>query len=321
MTPGSPAGRSPGSPRRLELQVQGQPPPPSIIHTPIPEGPGPRRLHRSRRQCRARRADAWRQARLDSRPARPERRGRAQHLDLPVAAGPRRRGGLAAEAVLRAFMARFRHRLAGNVPEQGLRSLANLAALAVLDGLGVLAVWLICNAAIGAWFTGATGQDKLAAAILDGIFYWRLYVLLFLIILRPALPQARLCEVADADARAMYARIELVMLMIILGRILGHVLMAIHTPVAALGAYQVIVTVIYVSTFIWLVRSSRDAAAQWLGGLGKVCPTGRRGRPQLGTGRHHVLPDSRPHPGLRRRLRVNACRAGHAAHPHPRGRC
>ena len=47
---------------------------------------------------------------------------------------------------------RFRHRLAGNaVPEQGLRSLMNLAALALLDGLGVIAVYVICNAAIGAW--------------------------------------------------------------------------------------------------------------------------------------------------------------------------
>ena len=51
-------------------------------------------------------------------------------------------------------------------------------------------------------------------------------MLLFLVILRPALPQARLCDVADHDPRAMYARIELVMLMIILGRILGQVLMA-----------------------------------------------------------------------------------------------
>src|SRR6185436_11996404 len=151
---------------------------------------------------------------------------------------------LAAEAVLRAFMTRFRHRLAGNaVPEQGLRSLMNLAALAVLDGLGVIAVWLICNAAIGAWFTGATGPDRLAAAILDGIFYWRLYVLLFLIVLRPALPQARLCDVADHDARTLYARIEVVMLAVILGRVLRHVLEAIHTPPDALGAYQVFAVV------------------------------------------------------------------------------
>ncbi len=34
----------------------------------------------------------------------------------------------------------------------------------IAASLGVLAVWLICNAATGAWFTGTTGQDKLAAA-------------------------------------------------------------------------------------------------------------------------------------------------------------
>ncbi|CAN5717003.1 mechanosensitive ion channel family protein [soil metagenome] len=180
---------------------------------------------------------------------------------------------LAAEAILRVLMTRFRHRLAANAgPEQGLRSVIHLVVLALLDGLGVIAVWLICNAATGAWFTGATGQDRLAAAILDGIFYWRLYVLLFLIILRPALPQARLCDVADHDARAMYARIELVMLLIILGRVLGQILQAIQTPIAAIGAYQVMAAAVYVAALVWLVRSSRAAAAQWLGGLGRVAP-------------------------------------------------
>ena len=76
--------------------------------------------------------------------------------------------------------------------------------------------------------------------MLTGIFGWRLYVLLFLIVLRPGLPQARLCDVADHDARAMYARISVVMLLIILVRILGQVLSAIHTPPQATGAYQVI---------------------------------------------------------------------------------
>ena len=138
---------------------------------------------------------------------------------------------LAAEAVLRALMARFRHRLAGNaVPEQGLRSLMNLGALAVLDGLGVIAVWLICNAAIGAWFTGATGQDKLAAAILDGH--------LLLASLCAAVPDHPAAGVAAGEAlrrrRPRCARhvrpIELVMLLIIVVRILGQVLAAIHTP-------------------------------------------------------------------------------------------
>ena len=251
-----------------------KPPPPSIVRTGLPEGPGPFAVF-IERAGNVVRALPTLGAKLASIPGLLDQSaagGRSTSAFL-LLLGLVALAALAAEAVLRAFMTRFRHRLAGNaVPEQGLRSLVNLAALALLDGLGVLAVWVICNAAIGAWFTGPTGQDKLGAVILDGIFYWRLYVLVFLIVMRPALPQARLCEVADQDARAMYARIELVMLAIIVGRILGQVLVAIQTPIAAIGGYQVIVTAIYVSTFVWLVRSSRDAAAQWLGGLGKVAP-------------------------------------------------
>ncbi|MBI3197374.1 MAG: mechanosensitive ion channel, partial [Rhodospirillales bacterium] len=97
-------------------------------------------------------------------------------------------------------------------------------------------------------------------------------VFLFLIVLRPALPQARLCDVTDHDARAMYVRIEAVMLLIILARILGQVLHAIGTPQPAIAAYQAIGAAIYVAAFIWLVRGSRAAAAQWFGGLGKVAP-------------------------------------------------
>ena len=209
-------------------------PAPSIVVTPISTGPGPVAIFIDHAGNVVRAVPAL-GAKLASIPGLLDQSaagGRSTSIFL-LLLGLVAVAALAAEAVLRALMTRFRHRLAGNaVPEQGLRSLMNLAALAVLDGLGVLAVWLICNAATGTWFAGATGQDKLAAAILDGIFYWRLYVLLFLIILRPALPQARLCEVADHDARAMYARIELVMLLIIVGRILGQVLMAIHTPVS-----------------------------------------------------------------------------------------
>ena len=58
--------------------------------------------------------------------------------------------------------------------------------------------------------------------MLIGIFCWRLYVLLFRIVLQPGLPYARLCEVRDPDARALYARISVVMLLIILGRILDR---------------------------------------------------------------------------------------------------
>jgi len=145
-------------------------------------------------------------------------------------------------------------------PRSGEQAAIGADLMALMDALGVFVVWLICHGAVGAWFTGATGQDKLAAAVLLGIFSWRLYVLLFRIVLQPDMPNARLCDVRGPDARTLYIRVSLVMLLIILGRILGQVLVAIHTPPLAMTAYHIIVLLIYLSTFIWLVVRSGDGA-------------------------------------------------------------
>ena len=178
-----------------------------------------------------------------------------------------------AESILRRLLSVFRARMAaGAGPEQGLRSLAHLVLLALLDGLGVLAVFLICHAAVGAWFTGSTPQDKLAVAVLKGIFSWRLYVLLFRIVLQPDMTNARLCDVRDDDARGMYRRISVVMLLIILARILGQILLAMGTPIEAMGAFQVLGVAVYLTGFLWLVVGSREAARQWFGGLGELAP-------------------------------------------------
>lgn len=180
---------------------------------------------------------------------------------------------VAAEAVLRLLLHGLRARLAtGTAPENGTRSFLHLAGLVVLDGLGVLAVWLICNAATGLWFTGTTGQDRLAAAVLAGIFSWRLYVLLFRVALQPELPSARLCAAGNHEAKTMYLRISVVMLVIVLVRILGQVLTAIRTPVDTMAAFQVIGGLIYLVTFLWLAFRSRGAAQQWFGGLGELAP-------------------------------------------------
>ena len=176
-----------------------------------------------------------------------------------------------AEEALRRGLGRLRAALAaGALPEQGLRSIAHLVLLALLDGIGVFAVWLVCHAAVGLWFSGDTAQDKLAGAVLTGIFGWRLYVLLFRILLRPGLPSARLCDVQDGDARAMYGRISVLMLLVILFRILFRVLFVIDTPPQALAAYQSITVLVFFAAFAWLVVRSRDAARQWFGGLGRV---------------------------------------------------
>ena len=136
-----------------------------------------------------------------------------------------------AEAAVRRAFRRFGERLAvGSAPERGLHSLINLGLLVLLDGLGLLMVWLISRGAAGAWFAGSTGQDRLAIAVLAGVFGWRLYVLIFRIVLQPGLPTARLCAVSDDKAKAMYARISAVMLLIVLWRILFHVLTALAAP-------------------------------------------------------------------------------------------
>jgi len=180
---------------------------------------------------------------------------------------------VAAEAILRQVLRPLRHRLAGGaVPEQGMRSLIHLGSLALLEGLGLFVVWLICHGAVGAWFTGGVEQDKFAVAMLTGIFGWRLYVVAFRIVLRPGLPTARLCDVDDHAARTMYARISAVMLLLILGRVLYSALAAIDTPPEALRAYSAIGALVYFGAFVWLVLRSKDAAQQWFGGLGKVAP-------------------------------------------------
>ena len=180
---------------------------------------------------------------------------------------------VAAESILRRTLRTLRSKLAsGAGPEQGLRSVVQIALLALLDGLGVLVVFLICHAAVGMWFTGNTPYDRLAAAVLTGIFSWRLYVLLFRVVLQPDMPNARLCEVKDREAHAMYLRISAVMLLIILARILGQVLIAMKTPVEAMGAFQVLGVMIYLTGFLWLTVASREAARQWFGGLGRLAP-------------------------------------------------
>jgi len=180
---------------------------------------------------------------------------------------------VAAEAMLRRILRNWRGLLAnGAGPAQGMRSLIHLGLLALLDGLGVFAVWLICHGAVGVWFSGATGQDKLAAGVLTAIFGWRLYVLLFRIVLQPDMPAARLCDVHDHDARTMYGWISVVMLLTIAGHALAQILAAIHTPPLALAAYQTIAALVFVLAFIWLVFGTKQAARQWFGGLGAVAP-------------------------------------------------
>ncbi|MBV8412290.1 MAG: mechanosensitive ion channel family protein [Alphaproteobacteria bacterium] len=177
------------------------------------------------------------------------------------------------EATLRALLRRWRTRVStGAVPQRGVRSIGNVIALAALDGLGVLAVWFICHAALGAWFTGRSPQDRFAAALLMAIVSWRISVLLFRIVLQPDMPAARLCEVEDRPARGMYVRISVVLLLAVLAHLFYQVIEAMGAPVGELSAFRMLSPVVYVAALLWLVFGSKEAARQWFKGLRKIAP-------------------------------------------------
>lgn len=188
-------------------------------------------------------------------------------LALAVVAGV----ALAVEAVLRRSLRHFRHRLAAGVaPERGLASLINLGLLAILDGLGVLAVWLTFTGVLAVLFAGNTVQDKVSAVVLTGIFFWRLIMLLFRVLLEPDLPPARLCHVDDSEARVAYRSVSFVILLFTAGVILTNVLVAIQTPLDAISAGRLLAGPIYLAALLWLVVRSAAAARQWFGDLSGV---------------------------------------------------
>src|SRR4029077_10185969 len=127
---------------------------------------------------------------------------------------------------------------------------------AMLDGLGVLAAWLIITGALAVLFAGNTVQDRYAAEVLTGIIFWRLFVLVFRILLQPDLPVARLCHVGSREARVTYRSISTVILVVILVVFLTTMLAAIQTPPDALAAGRVLATPIYVAAFLWFVNRS-----------------------------------------------------------------
>jgi small-conductance mechanosensitive channel len=180
---------------------------------------------------------------------------------------------LAIEAILRRLSGGLRRRLAeGAAPERGLRSLAQLGLLALLDGLGVAAIWLVARASNALWFGGTSIQDRFAGAFLFAILLWRLYALVLRILLRPTLAAARLCEMKDIPARRMFRLASAFVLLAIMGRLLYYVAIAMDATPDAIAAGRVVSAPVLLAAMLWLVVRAQEGARQWLGGLGRVAP-------------------------------------------------
>ena len=175
------------------------------------------------------------------------------------------------EAVLRGLLAQFKTRLAVNAgPEQGMRSLIHLGALALLDGLPVLGLWLTGELILGALFPMAGLQQRVAFTALASLSIWRVYALLLRLIVRPDLAPARLCQVDDTEAGRFYRHVLVVLAVIIFVRLLVSVLMTTGAPDSALSVLRLLTSPLALVLLIWLVVGSKKAAQQWLGGLGQA---------------------------------------------------
>src|SRR5205823_8236432 len=175
------------------------------------------------------------------------------------------------EAALRWLTSPAHARLASkSAAALGVRSLVSLAALAAIDGVGVLLVWLVYRVAVHLWFGGTTIQDMFGAAFLLSIVYWRLYVFGFRLVVRPALPAARLCDMTDGEAQRMLRLVSAVALYGVLTRALYAGLTAAQATPDAIAAGRVILAPIALVILLVFVVRVREGAKEWLVGLARV---------------------------------------------------
>jgi small-conductance mechanosensitive channel len=177
------------------------------------------------------------------------------------------------EAALRWLTSPAHGRLAAkSAATFGVRSLVSLVALAAIDGAGVLFVWLVYRVAVHLWFAGNTVQDAFGAAFLLAIVYWRLYVFGFRLIVRPALPAARLCDMSDGEAWRMLRLVSLLVLIAVVMRTLYFGLAAVPAPPDAIAAGRVLTAPALLVVLVVFTVRARDAAKHWLVGLSRAAP-------------------------------------------------
>ncbi len=175
---------------------------------------------------------------------------------------------LGAERFVGWLFGRLQTRLAAQAGRNpGMPAASPLLGLFAIDALKLAAVWLVSHGAIGIWFSRASGQDKLAAAILAGLFAWRLYMLAFRVLLRPTLPGARLASMDDSGARAVYRLISLVIMLIVSLRIMIRLLIATNAPPEVVAAAQILVSTTTTLLAAWAAIALRVPMSRWFADL------------------------------------------------------
>ena len=179
---------------------------------------------------------------------------------------------LGAEFIVRMMLAPLRRRLASGIDHGG--GLTSLILIALLDLAALATVWIAVHGLAAAWFSGETNQSRFASLVLTAIFSWRLYMFAFRLCFRPVLPLARLAEISDTDARAIYAGVGGTIIVILFVRIVMRFLLATDVPLDAIACGQVVTAVLLVAIFVGVSVSLRRPVADWLRGLSPMAEPG-----------------------------------------------
>ncbi len=163
------------------------------------------------------------------------------------------------------------------VPQSGAPSpYGTLLLLAALDALALAALWIAAQILQNAGLAANEGQTRLAGLTLTAFYFWRLYLLIFRVLLRPDLPAARLVPLDDGDARTIYRCLAVWTALPLIGGVWVPFLLSIPVPRAAAQAAMLPNGVLYAGLFVACIVVARHAVARWLGTL-------------VGTGAHHAL--------------------------------
>jgi small-conductance mechanosensitive channel len=138
-----------------------------------------------------------------------------------------------------------------------------VAAVAFLDALALVALWLLVQVALGSLFARAGFQTEFAGIVLRGLVTWRMFLLLFRLYLRPDLPVMRIAPVPDASARRIFGLFGFVVLVGVFGRAWIDLL----TSPAAVSAAILTNGTVELAIFIVVLFMLRADITVWLLGL------------------------------------------------------
>ncbi|MDQ0509821.1 mechanosensitive ion channel family protein [Ancylobacter amanitiformis] len=172
---------------------------------------------------------------------------------------------LATELLLRLALKPARHYLARRV--EGAASIWALAALVSLDMVVLTGMWLVTHGFVVGLFSGTEPQDKFGFLVLTSVFYWRLYLLIFRIALRPNLPQARLAEIDTAGARKIYRWASLVIAVAITLGDIRRILEGMHSSPLVVACAVLVNTLLLTSLLVAAAAAVREPVALWFHGL------------------------------------------------------